>query len=385
MLYLRINRLILIWMLIFSAFAYGQDTLVLASGRVWDVKNIEIDGTRIAYERHGKKSFIFKVEVFEFKSGGVWYKTGSNNTIETIAESSFKFKTPFFKKPTKSGFSPWAVGITGAYPFKLGGDMRGVFFSQNPTLRLEPEYTINRHLALKVPISFGFGLNNYSDETITTNYDQPTIYTGNTYLYGKGALYKYEHDHSKTPVFRNLRFTDPDDKEAAHQTELIFQIGAALKYYPFSTGTKNALFISNSFNYGIGNVNTQAVYATFDTAFYNNNFESDVPVWYLASETQVINKKYFSFFRYEFLIGMDMNFSRHVSFCFETGFSTHMDWIAKIPGDEIYLKRQDEPNYALAGGPTYEIPTSDLNLINGSPIFRFSLVFRFGQTKTFLE
>ena len=282
---------------------------------------------------------------------------------------------------------PFSIGITGSYKFfeTNSYDFKNLFFSDIPTIRIEPEYRISERFSIELPIVMGFGFNKEQND-ITSTYPIPTYFYGSyssgAYEYTDYVYWRYQLDHSQLPTVRDVWTSY--SSEPIHIKELHYQGGVQFKWYPIGQSRTAAFYLGNSFNVGLGNINQVDIYATFDTITADVSSSWSPPDyeehWFAREERAVLNRSNFVYFRYECAAGLDFHLSSFFNLSIEGGFSTLMLGNNR-PVDRIFLKTPFDTDFNLIHEEQYDAGRISWAAFPGSPVLRFSLVVNLGKPK----
>lgn len=378
--------------------SYSQDTLVYADGSFHEVKITSIDtlNRTVQYIRKNTNCAISLDDLIAYKHNEKWYsKEGDSGEFSVSENSLYQLKPHFFVRPAKHTYSKYSISV-GYSPASadfgnLERRLYSALFNHNASIRIEPEYTLHPKFSLKIPIVIGLGI---QDESFDITYPrQNTDYQYySTYYF---QFYQQDAYPSLPLLVRRNEASNSfyyDDYKDVHKSELLWQVGITPKFYPFGQ-TRNALYISQSINWGRGNYNSVDYYYEFKDSIYAYTWPDPIVHWNLQSETAVVTKNSFHYFRFETLIGINFNLSSSLCFSIESGFSTVMQNKGTTP-DYVYMKVPDQ-NYQVIYSGVYNVnqneevinpnyhynygPFSNGGLTHsGKMINRIHLVYKFG-------
>lgn len=377
--------------------SYAQDTIVFSDGSIRDVKINAVDtlNQTIHYVRKNTSYTISNEEIISYKFNGIWYARENQSNQFSVSENSFyQIKPHFFLKPAKHTYSKYSISIAYSPSSSAFGENleRRLFiaqFSNNATLRIEPEYLIHPKVSIKIPLVLGLGIESAPYEIFNEQSDY--YYYNQPYFYFSAPTYPLAPEvNSRNPQEQSLYF---NNYKPVHKSELLYQIGITPKFYPFGQ-TRNALYISQSINWGRGNYNSVDYYYDFDTLVFTDYWTGDQSAsWYLTSERARVTKNQFNYFRFETLVGINFNVSSSLCFSIESGFSSIMQNNGKTE-DRVFLKAPGE-DYQLIYSGVYQVnpdnevinPAFNYNynsfwsrgfIYSGKFINRIHLVYKFG-------
>jgi hypothetical protein len=369
---------------------FSQDTIIYNDGSFRQVKITTIDtlNRTLHYVRKNTNHAISMEEIIAYKFNESWYsKEDASGQFSVSKNALYKFKPNFFTRPAKYTYNQYSISATYSPSYSSFGPlfMRNLFatqFCHNATIRIEPEYLLHPKISIKIPIVIGLGIESAPYQVV--NYELPEYYYNKTYFHFSDYTYSGELElYDRNPQWQSISFTG---YTPVHKNELLYQIGITPKFYPFGQ-TRNAFFISQSINWGRGNFNSVDYYYDYDTIQTSGNYT----YWKQLSETAVVNKSWFNYFRFETLVGINFNISSSLCFSLESGFSTTMRNNSKIE-DRVFLKTPGEDYQLIYSGvyqtnPSKEVINPDYsynsswNLGSSTAakfINRIHLVYKFG-------
>lgn len=363
----------------------SQDTLVFKDGIVRAVKIESVDEETglISYQNKKENLTINRSDIIQYKWNNEWITHNAlTGLYEKSASSPYKLYYSFFKSPSKYDYGRFSINASFSPTIETKNwSARNLFFADEGRFSIEPEFIVNPHFSLRIPIVVGLGQKAYSSGahaeylgSVHTGYGSSG--NGTIYLYGDFFNYKGQEDHTNLPVVdsRNSPW-NYDSMYNGHIKHLIFQIGISPKFFPFGQ-TQNAFYISPSINVGQADRYAVNYYTTFTPTSYTSVYTGElVETWEIKEEKAVVQgQSKFLFFRGEVLFGFNFNLTKSLNFAFESGLSTGI--LNQGEKDHVYT-RIEGGDYNLAYSEIYD-ESEYLGLFRLHVINRFQLVYKFG-------
>lgn len=337
--------------------SFCQDTIVYKDGSFRQVKITAVDtlNRSLHYIRKNTNHTISMEEIIAYKFNENWYsKVNASGQFSVSKNAVYKLKPNFFTRPAKYKYSQYSISATYSPSYSSFGPvlMRNLFltqFNHNATIRIEPEYLLHPKIAIKIPIVIGLGIESSPYQVV--NFASTDYYSNQWYFDFNVPIYPAALELTRrNPQSQSVSFTN---YTPVHKSELLYQIGITPKFYPFGQ-TKNAFFISQSINWGRGNFNSVDYYYDYDTII-----SGGYTYWNQKSETAVVNKNWFNYFRFETLVGINFNISSFLCFSVESGFSTSMRNNGNVE-DRVYLKTPDQDYQVIYTGVYQTNPNKEV-------------------------
>lgn len=361
--------------IVVAKLATSQDTLVYVTNEVQAVKITKIDKEArvISYMSGGDVSSIGFTSLLKYKYQGNWISIEAGNSKTPAGD-----KTGLFTKLGTYRYGKWAISSNLASPFlgvlSVVNKNNRTFFSSNALISIEPEYFISGKFSLKFPVYLGLPNFKLPISETTDRQNVPTSHIdegGNLYKPTQYWRYQIELDNSIVPVIDG-RYENVDGPE--HSRRLFAQIGVHPKWFPYGQ-SKNAFFIGQGFDLGIGDMYAIDYFHTWETS---NGSSTDNWVW--TEERIEIRTDNTLFFRYEATVGVSFNFGSAINLSIESGYSTAMMNSGK-DGDRVYRRIFKSGSYEQIHSDVYKEDTGSWGRI----INRLHLVYRFGGERRELD
>lgn len=353
----------------------AQDTLVYVTNELQAVQITKIDkeAREITYQLGGESASIGFSALLRYKYQGTWVQIEAGNN-----KSHGDEKTGLFTKLGTYRYGKWAISYNLASPFlsvlSVVNKNNRTFFSNNALISIEPEYFISDKFSLKFPVYLG--LPNFKlpiTETIDRQNVPTTAVDEGGLLYKSTLYWRYqiELDNAVLPIIDG-KYENEDAPE--HGRRLLAQIGVHPKWFPYGQ-SKNALFIGQGLDLGIGDMYAIDYFHTWETS---NG--SSVEDWVWTEERIELRTDNTLFFRYEATVGVSFNFGNALNLSIETGYSTPMKNSGK-DGDRVYRRIFKSGAYEQIHAEVYNEDKGSWGRI----INRLHLVYRFGGERRELD
>ncbi|NOQ72541.1 MAG: hypothetical protein GQ574_11095 [Crocinitomix sp.] len=348
------KRLLISLLLLTTQFSFGQDTLYLKSGEQLTVQIIELDTAInfVGYVYQGDTIYAttqsFEKIIYEGKlsSEGSLISTAIINDSEKSREAVLSK----IKPNPKYLYGKWAVSTNLLGMIESNSRFAYV---ENGVFSLEPEYFINDHFSVKMPLHVGL----------------PTDFGPELSYYGP-----YEMNDANADYLPTVKELDTwSISQLGHKRDLLFQVGLNPKYF-FKGQRTFGWYLSQGFYVAQINLNRVDYYYTYQ--YYINNFGDYY--WRRPSvEHQSFEEKRWVL-HYEGAIGLSMNVLKNIGLTGEFGYTSLIK--TKNEGvDQVFIRKEDD-EYILdpvlvQHSPNYRLSQSF------KPYVRVHLVFRFGAVK----
>ncbi len=351
----------------------NQDSLKLLNASLIQVTITSISHQQglVHYIHNGVSHAVVLSAVERYYFQGTWTENAKSvvgKKMEVNEESQGYYG--YFYKTTPYEMSTWSVAtnivalLTNIESDNYQYSYRDYYYSDVPSLTIEPEYRINDHFAVKFNALIGlnalkqprsaYNYNSWkSDPAYATRpwgritYDLETWYAPTETLsyFQDGSNYFPEYPHNPNP-------------------NVIYQVGVFPKYY-FNHRRKRAIYVSAGVSTGVADYQSVDYFHSF---VYGEQDPSQNRVkWILDKQDVRTRSNQFTFFRFDASAGINFNLTEQFAFAFEAGiYSTIKNkgfWPDKVfvqfnDGDFTHLT---SAKYEMSVNPTE--PRSQLLLI----------------------
>jgi len=229
--------------------------------------------------------------------------------LNSVAQKKFSLETLFSKK--------WYISTNFTSLFRHE-DLLYFEDSQMQTtnrfITLEPEVAIKDNLTIRFPLGFGI---NYIKGGYSTysKYNSYYYYLLNAPFYNTTVQPYFSPGYTQQPY--TVQKGEITPKKSLHRQDLIFQLGINPKLYFFGQ-RKASIYFSPSLTIGI--MDSYAL--DYYHSFLNDSNDPSYNHWIWKQENILFYHNPFIFSRFQACLGFEFNFSRKISWGFETGFTT---------------------------------------------------------------
>lgn len=335
--------LFLVISFIFAGNLIAQDTLVFKDGYIWLCEIQSVKGKSIVFTRYDdKEESVDARQLMEYSRDGQWYKwNGEDHDLLSGPKNNFKLSV-FLRKP-KNKYGRFSLGINltaplahvdvdKTYPGYYWQDQSNanLFPQTNRSITVEPEYRIFDRFSVKLPVMIGLDFSTPDTLFQSVNPD-PYYYYGSSFVNWSAPYQVTTTDVNDIDFYsgynRNLN---------GHAKNVIFQVGVAPKIYPFGQ-TKIAWYL------GAGAYGGLMDQYRID---YFLDLTTDVDQWgdLRWMETNEYAVRYSEpkpFFRFEAMMGVDLNFSQFINLGFEGAWSSN--FYTTKPKDQVFARHDNDP------------------------------------------
>jgi hypothetical protein len=349
------QQVLLLLLLISAQFSFGQDSLFFKNGKVLAVQIIELDSLAnlVGYIDEGDTIYASIRSFDRVVHAGKESSFGLANSAVVIAEEKAKGAVrDQVKLNPKYAYSKWAIStnITGMF----SSDSR-IVYSANSVFSIEPEYFVNNHFSLKMPIHIGIPTKDL-----------------NRLNYGYGP---YRMDNYSTDYLPYVKGVD-NWNDLGHKRDLLFQFGLNPKFY-FKGQRNFGWYLSQGLYMSQINLDRVDYYYTYEQ--YVGGFDTYWDAPEIAIET-FDEKRWI--FRYEGAIGLSINIFKRIGLTSELGYTTLIK-SANEGVDQVFIREGDNPYVLDPFLVNHEVDYRSNQTL--APYFRIHLVHRFGGVKNVVK
>jgi hypothetical protein len=358
--------------LLFCCISYvgtAQDTLFFKDGTVEAVEIIKIDSSAalLKFKLNDKTAYRAMSSLDKLIYGGVEIDLSYWATIKPDEHKELLNKRARNRDPFRYGKFAISTNLTS---FVSGVSVKeNRFFYSNGFFTIEPEYWFKERFSIKFPLIFG----------VDANLKGTPIEENQTY-----SSWGFNYYSPIDDPFRTLPKIKDRKKEkyhtGGHKSNLRFQFGVNPKFY-ITKNKRAEVYIGQSFNMAFVNLLSIDYYLTIS---HKDNLGGGGYIYSLENEQKIISNSDAIAFKYEGMLGVNLNITRSINLSAEGGY-TNLNKAQNSVKDRVFVRETGNEAYQFEKESAYNALYAYPNDLNLRVFARVHLVYRFGGVRNELS